>query len=280
MGGEVGRYVRLRPYLRDTGLDRLDHLDPEDYVPAPVPFGRGVDLREGEQLVLLDSWKGRFDSVFAALRADPDLNADGPADRSFVFNKWYTTPDAEVYAAMVADRKPTKIVEIGAGYSTRVARRTIDELGAETELVVIDPQPRVDVVNRADRVVQRPVEEVDLSTIGVDDRTLLFVDSSHIIRPGGDLPTIFCRLIPDLPPGVLVHVHDVYLPYDYPSAFYWRLYTEAYMLWALLARGSDCRVLFGTHFMVRTQLEAMRRVFGDGVATNGLNGTSFWFELT
>ena len=277
---DLWQQLRVRPYIRQVIPDGLEHLDPEEFVPDPVVIGSSIDLREDDQLALLKSWQGRYDSLFAALREDPQINTEAPG-RPYLNNWFYPTPDAEVYAAMIADRRPSKIVEIGAGFSTRIARRTITELSAATQLLVVDPEPRADVSNYADVVLRQRVEDVDLAALGIDERTLLFVDSSHIVRAGGDVPTIFCQIIPSLPAGVLVHVHDIFLPYDYPPAYRHRLYTEAYILWALLARGSRFRVRFATHFMARTELAAMQRTFGAVVGADKLYyGASFWFELT
>lgn len=276
---DLWRYLLVRPYVRQTLPDELERLDPQEFVPEPVVIGTGVDLREDEQLALLASWQGRFESLFAALREDPQINTQAMG-KPYLHNGFYPTPDAEVYAAMIADRQPSKIVEIGAGFSTRIARRALGELSGGTELIVVDPEPRAEVSSYADTVHRHRFEDVDMTALGVDDRTLLFVDSSHILRARGDVAAIFCRVIPSLPPGVLVHVHDIFLPYDYPPAYLHRLYTEAYVLWALLARGSLLRVLFATHFMVRTQLAAMQRTFGPVVGANRLYyGASFWFEL-
>jgi hypothetical protein len=276
---DLWRYLQVRSYVRQTVPDGLEHLDPAEFVPKPGTIGTGVDLREAEQLALLTSWTGRFDSLFAALREDPQINPQAMG-KPYVLNDYYPTPDAEVYAAMIADRKPSKIIEIGAGFSTRIARRTIEELSAETKLIVVDPEPRAEVSSHADTVFRQRFEDVDPAALDIDEGTLLFVDSSHIVRAEGDVATIFCRIIPSLPAGVLVHVHDVFLPYDYPPAYLRRLYTEAYVLWALLARGSRFQVRFATHFMVRTQAAAMQRTFGAIVGTNQrYYGASFWFEL-
>lgn len=277
---ELGRYAPLKPFLLEAVPDDLERLDADAFVPASAQFGSGVDLREDEQLHLLCGWQDRFGSLFETLRADPQINTQAHG-KPYLHNGWYPTPDAEVYAAMIADRQPTRIVEIGAGYSTRIARRVINELGLATELVVVDPDPRAEVSNYADTLLQKRVEEIAPDALPpVDGRTILFVDSSHIVRAGGDVPLLFCWLIPSLPVGVLVHVHDVFLPYDYPPAYRRRLYGEAYVLWALLARGSRCQTVFATHLMVRTQREEMQRVFGPIVGTDSrYYGASFWFEL-
>lgn len=275
---DLWRYLTIRPFLREVIPDHVEQLDPEDYVPAPVPLGTAVDFREADQVSLLTSWEGRFSSLFSSLSEDPQINTEATG-RPYLHNRFYPTPDAEVYAAMIADRVPSKIVEIGAGFSTRIARRAISQIASDTELVIVDPAPRADISRFADTVFLKRFEDIDRATLELDERTLLFVDSSHVVRTGGDVTDLFCRVIAELPPGVLIHVHDIFLPYDYPPAYVRRLYTEQYVLWALLARGSMFRVLFATHFMSRNHAAAMQRVFGPIVGVDKLYfGASFWFE--
>jgi Methyltransferase domain len=271
-------YAARRP-LKDVLPDDFGGLDPEAYVPPDGAIGTGIDFRAARQLALLESWRGRHEGLYQALRADPQLNTL-ELGRPYIHNGQYPTPDAEIYAAMIAERTPRLIVEIGAGFSTIVARRTIDRLELESRLVVVDPQPRTDVAEIADEVLLERVEDADLGRLSFGTDTLLFVDSSHVVRSGGDVPLIFCRLIPALPRGVLVHVHDVFLPFDYPEAYRRRLYGEAYVLWALLADSPRYRVLLATHQMTRTQPQLMRELFGAIVgADERYYGASFWFEV-
>jgi hypothetical protein len=144
----------IRPFLLEVIPDHVERLDPEDYVPARVPLGASVDLREADQLTRLASWHGRFSSLFESLREDPEINTHA-IGRPYLHNGFYPTPDAEVYAAMIADRTPRRIVEIGAGFSTRIARRTISDAASDTELVVIDPEPRADISHFADTVLMK-----------------------------------------------------------------------------------------------------------------------------
>ena len=278
LDGDLARYLTVRRHLAEVVPDHVERLDPDDYLPVPAVIGTAVDLREGEQLALLSSWEGRFDPLFAGLREDPEINTQA-RQRQYLHNGYYPTPDAEAYAAMIADRRPRKIVEIGAGFSTRIARRTIAHLSSDTELVVVDPAPRADISRVADTVFLERFQDIDVATLGLDEHTLLFIDSSHVVTTRGDVTELFCRVLPELPPGVLVHIHDIFLPYDYPPAYVRRLYTEQYLLWALLARSTTFRVTLATHFMSRNHAPAMRRVFGPIVGGDELYyGASFWLE--
>jgi hypothetical protein len=180
---------------------------------------------------------------------------------------------------MIVDRRPKRIVEVGAGFSTRIARTAIREGGLETRLVVTDPAPRADVKEIADEVVLRPVERSGLHERDWAAGDLLFIDSSHVCRTRGDLPYLFCGVIPRLPPGVLVHVHDIYLPFDYPNNVDHLLYTEQYLLHALLSHSPRYSTVLTSHWLSRTHAEAMQQAFGPEAARNPrFYGGCYWFE--
>ena len=103
---------------------------------------------------------------------------------------------------------------------------------------------------------------------------------SHVTRAGGDIPYLYNVLLPSVPAGTLVHVHDIFLPYDYPVRYQQRLYTEQYVLHALLAHAERYRVVFATHCMSRQHPDAMRATFGGIVALDDpYFGASLWFEV-
>jgi hypothetical protein len=262
------------PWVIPRGLERLDPASDD-----VAWFGHeGIDLREPRQLELLARWERHAD-LFASLRADAAINTAAHGEDR-IENGWYQTPDPEAYAAFIADERPSAILEIGGGYSTLVARHAIERTGVDTTLVVVDPEPRTDVRAAADELHLEAIEDVDPARLPLDRPLLLFVDSSHITRTGGDVPVIFNRLLPRLAPGSLVHAHDVYLPYDYPPRYQYRLYTEQYVLHALLADSPRYRVELAAFLMTERHPDAMRRTFGPAPGRDGRHrGASFWFRV-
>ena len=247
---------------------------------ADVPkwFGHaGIDLRVGAQLdVLAELEASSYQELFDALRTDAALSPGPDADGRLVRNGYFPSPDAELYAAMIVRERPRRIVEVGSGFSTRVARRALDWADLPSELHVVDPEPRTDVEDVADVVEMRRVEDGGLT---IEAGTLLFIDSSHTMTHHGDGPYLFCDLLPSLPAGVLVHVHDIYLPYDYPAVYVRRGYTEQYALHALLAGAPGYEVVCTPYLLARRHPEAMRAAFGDAVARNHtFEGASFWMR--
>jgi len=269
--------LRLADYVRAWVLPR--NLPPSD-VESTVPdheFGHaGIELNLPDQLVRLAGWRRRA-SLFAELRADPRINTH---QRGAIINGMYHSPDAEIYAAMILEQQPEAVVEIGSGFSTLIARRAITHGGLKTRLIAIDPEPRTEVANVADEVIRQPFEELALTALPVTPRTLLFIDSTHIARAGGDVPHLYCRVLPALPRDVLVHAHDIFLPYEYPVTYQRALWNEQYLLHALLADSPRYRVEFSTHWLTRRHLPEMQAVFGPEVGVDrGAFGSSFWFRV-
>jgi predicted O-methyltransferase YrrM len=228
--------------LRQRELERSGHFD-RAICPVPSTFGPPPDgliqaIREGES---------RFDSF-----ESPDRN---PVGYSFD-NAYFSSPDAEALYGMIRWRRPARYLEIGSGHSTRVARQAISDGNLTTRVVCVDPSPRLDVARLADEVHEQRIERIEdgpLSELGVGD--ILFIDSSHEIRPGNDVVHLLLRVLPTLPPGTLVHIHDVFLPFDYPrdwvvgKPFSW---SEQYLVAALLDGNDRLRVLWPGYWLQKT----------------------------
>ena len=132
---------------------------------------------------------------------------------------------------MLAINKPKKYIEIGSGNSTKVAFKAKQEQGLNTEIISIDPQPRAEIDSLADEVIRKPFENIDLKLIEeLEENDILFVDNSHRILPNSDAMVFFMEILPRLKKGVIVHIHDIYLPYDYPQFMCDRFYSEQYGL--------------------------------------------------
>lgn len=271
--------LSVRESLREVIPKDLAALDDCRFVPDDLLGDAGISLNVESQLACLARWEQSLDPLFRQLRQDPAINTKF-FGKPYLHNGHYPTPDAEVYAALISDYKPSTIVEIGAGYSTLIARRTVASLGLSTRIVVIDPEPRTDVANYADETIYRRVESLPTHAVPVEEHGILFIDTSHITRAGGDVSHIFNKLLPALPSAVLVHVHDISIPYDYPAAYRRRLYTEQYVLQALLADALRYRTVFATHYLTRRHTEEMRRTFGQICgADEQFYGASYWFEV-
>ncbi|MBB93910.1 MAG: hypothetical protein CML68_04800 [Rhodobacteraceae bacterium] len=174
-------------------------------------------------------------------------------------NGYYDTPDAEALYLMIRRFAPSRVIEVGCGNSTRVTRQALLDGGHPGVITAIDPWPRADIAGVVDRFEQAPVEAVDPAVFGelqADD--VLFIDSSHVLRMSNDVAHLFCRIIPALPSGVVIHVHDVFLPYEYPKRFFYDCpgWGEQYMLHALL-QGGGYELLWPGYFLQQERPDAV-----------------------
>ncbi len=175
-------------------------------------------------------------------------------------NGYFEAVDAEIAYGMVRHFKPNRVIEIGTGYSTRVLaaalQKNFERDNLDGKLISVDPYPERFTENCwSQRVVQIPVVIQDLELEFFDtleSGDILFIDSSHVVSVGSDVVREYLQVLPRLKPGVLVHVHDIFLPSDYPrkavleNLWFW---SEQYLLQAFLSFNNKFEVLWGSSAM-------------------------------
>lgn len=228
----------------------------------------GIDMREAEQIGLLDRFIARYKQEYDAFARQPTAI---PHEFHFA-NDQFGSVDAEILYCMVRDRRPRRIYEIGSGHSTFVAARAALQNEAEgaprCELVAFEPFPN-ELLQRGfpglERLVQRPVQDVPIDQFSdLDENDILFVDSTHVLKIGSDVQYEYLELLPRLHVGVLVHVHDIFLPSEYPRRWVMqdhKFWNEQYVLQAFLAFNDRFRVLWGGSFMHLQHPERLERGF-------------------
>jgi predicted O-methyltransferase YrrM len=166
-----------------------------------------------------------------------ELHAQDSRDPSWE-NEWLPPLDGAALYAFIRSRSPARYMEIGSGNSTKFAARARRDGELQTRIVSIDPRPRAEIDELCDRVLRVPLEAADISLFqDLSDGDVVFFDGSHRTFMNSDATVFFLELLPALASGVLVGVHDVFLPYDYPREFADRYYSEQYLLAAhLIAR--------------------------------------------
>lgn len=244
----------------------------------------GIDMRDAEQLALLKSLSRDFGAEYDAL---PRTTA--PQGEFFVENGAFGPVDAEIAYAMVRSVKPAHIVEIGSGWSTMVASKALEaneSEGRPGRITAIEPYPYPyfrDFAARTTRVEhdETPLQRVPLerfTALGPGD--ILFIDSSHVARIGSDVLYEFLEILPRLRPGVVVHVHDIFLPAEYPRAWVLgehRFWNEQDVLQAFLAFNRGYEVLLAGSYLHRLHSEALREAVKHYDAETHLPG-SFWMR--
>lgn len=202
----------------------------------------------------------------------------------FWLNAWFSPLDAMALTGLLRAHDPARFVEIGSGVSTKYARRAVETFGLRTSLTSIDPQPRNQVDTLCDEVIRQPLERCDISLFEtLEPGDIAFLDSSHRAFQGSDVTVFFLEILPRLKPGVIVHVHDIYLPYDYISGHVQRLWNEQYLLATALLFGSDrFDILFPSWFVGRDpalSTHAAVQLRQGPLAEIDLYGASFWMRM-
>jgi hypothetical protein len=151
---------------------------------------------------------------------------------------WFPRLDAAAAYAIVRATRPKRIIEVGSGHSTRFLARAVADGELATRLTAIDPQPRASLAGLPIDWLATPVQQADPEIFpALEPGDILFIDSSHQVKPGSDVEFLMERVLPRLGRGVRVHFHDIFLPDDYPAAWAWRRYNEQQAVARLLEDG-------------------------------------------
>ncbi len=233
-------------------MDRT--LLPIDYPPRhPGPrygYGKPPHSRLLEILGEQEGAYARSLRMIAGYGEDLARIPAGPAAGLAWRNAWLPPLDGAALYGFLRERSPRAYVEVGSGMSTLFARRAISDGGLPTLITSIDPAPRADIDAACDRVVREPLETVDLSVFqALGEGDVVFMDGSHRVLTNSDATVFFLDVLPALPAGVLVGVHDVLLPDDYPQEWSGWHWSEQYLMAAyLLAGGGGIRLELAAYY--------------------------------
>jgi hypothetical protein len=299
---ELPRTVR---YMAETGAGTQECLEQgclpmQVHFYSPVPdikdlrdrgvFCRksklsGIDLRVPQQLALL----AELGAEYGAECAWPHEPTGDPHQ---FHTSWsgFSFGCAAALHSVIRKHKPRRVIEIGSGGSSRVISaallRNYRDTGKKPNYTVIDPYPTE--ITRTlpgltcleqDRVEATPTDLFE----DLDHNDLLFVDSGHTVRIGGDVNYLLLDIVPALRPGVIVHVHDIPMPYEYAEVYYTNskfrmLWTESYLLQAFLCHNHAFEVLLAMNFLMCDKAEEFRGAWPQfQPAIHGVSH-SFWFR--
>ena len=187
---------------------------------------------------------------------------------------------------LISKHKPAKYIEIGSGNSTKVARKAITDSKLPTEITSIDPFPRANIDHLANKVIRQPFENLDNIQFIIDElneNDILFIDNSHRSFSNSDVTICFLELLPYLKKGVIVHIHDIYLPYDYPQFMCDRFYNEQYVLAPfIIANPEKYRPILPNYFISEDEeLSAIIAPIWAHENTKNVekHGGSFWLQI-
>jgi len=187
---------------------------------------------------------------------------------------WFPRLDAAAAYAIVRKTAPRRIVEVGSGHSTRFLARAVADGELHTQITSIDPAPRATLAGLPIRRLETRVENANIELFqALAPGDILFIDSSHQVKPGSDMEFVFTHVLPKLRAEVRIHFHDIFLPDDYPAEWAWRRYNEQQAVAALLERGYALE--FSSH---QSRRQAMTGVLARLPFMPGARESSFWIR--
>jgi hypothetical protein len=260
-------------------LIRLDRLSRPLGAPRRIS---GLDLDRDAALARL------LDVAAQPLAATPTAGAEPGYDPA---NTMFCPLDAQVLHGLVLRHRPQRIIEVGCGTSTLVIRMAIERLQADCQSggaayhcdhVCIEPYAAPWLERLPVRVLRQTAEACPpelIETLRADD--MLFIDSSHMIRPQGDVLTEVLDWLGRLAPGVLVHIHDIYTPHDYPDELlrtHRFLWNEQYLVEAFLCFNAAFEVLIPVHHLWRDARPQLQALCPAQDAVGRTEPSSLWFQ--
>jgi Methyltransferase domain len=255
-----GRLRRLWFGLQTvSGLRKRGYFAPSRYAGDADPalaLSPALEARFAERAdAMRDRLAGlaRYAEAFAAIGRDP-----APAPRWT--QDWFPRLDAAMAYALTRDHRPRRIVEVGAGHSTRFFCRAVTDGGLDTVVLAIDPEPRAAPGDLPFlRLLAMPVQRTGLEVFrGLAAGDILSIDSGHVLMPGSDVDFLLNAVLPALPPGVLVQVHDVFLPDPYPADWDWRGYNEQSAIAPLILLGG-WQIVFASRYAATRLADAVAK---------------------
>ncbi len=236
-----------------------------------------IDMRTRSQLKLIRTafpkYRPEYDSI--------PQNADDDFKGYFLENGRFPGLDGLIAYCVVRHFRPQRIIEIGGGYSSLILAQAAVKNGT-TSLKTIEPYPMAHLQHGFPGLTQ--LFEQDVQSLApeffdeLEANDVLFIDSSHVVKTGGDVNYLFLEILPRLAPGTLVHVHDINFPSDYPKKWVvgdLRFWTEQYLLQAFLSYNSEFNTVLCNSYLATYHPSQLRSTFP---TLQSLKGGSFWMR--
>jgi len=241
----------------------------------------GIEINEKVQINYLKTIFPKYRKEYLEF-SSITKKIDPQTDPCFYFeNLAFDGVDALVYYCMIRHFHPKLVIEVGSGWSTKIAA-TAAIKNQTTRLESIEPYPQKilkDGFGGFSKLNEKKVQDVDLKYFRrLEKNDILFIDSTHTVKTGGDVNFLFFEVLPILKKGVIIHIHDIFLPYEYPKEWivgrntFW---SEQYLLQAFLTYNKHFEILYSNAMMWSDHRNIVKKVFTN---TKALRGGSIWLR--
>lgn len=247
------------PIVSKTELIEFEKKIWEEVDKDTIP---GINLNLDKQLLLLKEFSKYYQEM-------PFKDEKTGSQRYCFNNGAYAYTDGIVLYSFIRHFKPKRIVEIGSGHSSAVMLDTREAFVNDINLTFIEPYPKYlnKIIKDNDRaiceVLERKVQNVPLSKFQKLERDdILFIDSSHVSKTGSDVNFEIFKILPTLNPGVIIHFHDVFYPFEYPKSWVseGRNWNEDYLLRAFLSYNDQFEIILFSHYIHQHHKEAFKEM--------------------
>ena len=286
MGFEEGRHFL---YGLSHGIDFEQGINPFSYPIKPQSrYGYGKPAHPRLLEIISgggERYRGHLIDLLPYGECFKEIPISAPGDSDpgpFWNNGWMPGIDALTICGFLAERKPRFYMEVGSGNSTKFARWAIEKFRLPTKIISVDPMPRAEIDAICDQIFRDRLEEIDLKIFDrLGNGDILFIDNSHQALMNSDVTVTFLDVIPYLKSGVLVGLHDIFLPDDYPPQWVNHYYSEQYLLAAyLLAEGNHIQIELPNYYALKTpEFHPIIQTLWTRIGYCQPGGGAFWFQM-
>ncbi len=291
---EIKNHLQVHlPILERTQYSKI--AIPLDYPPSRKYEPRWGYSQPVEPIIY--NWFSKFSEQYTTLLQEMKILALELKNMQMVFESknlpepaWtgipYSPFDLLTLYSIIRTNKPKRFIEIGSGATTCIAHKAIKKNGGNTKIISIDPEPRAEIDAICDEIIREGLECCDLTIFDrLEPGDILFFDGSHRSFVNSDVTVFFIDVLPRIKPGVVIHIHDITIPWDYPSMFLPWYWNEQYLLHIYLM-GNMQRIipLAPTAFICRFPM--FEKFFSEPVLDIDIplkdwqGGGAFWFTHT
>ncbi len=276
MTGDAASWRRLRLGLRTLlGGRPGGYFIPYRHADAVEPGGYpALEPLFAQAVPDMQRWLGRIEGLGERLRL-----LSGPPPQPRWEQDWFPRLDGAALYAIVHTSRPRRVLEIGSGHSTRFIAQAVKDAGVDCSITCIDPRPRAQLATLPIELHRRlfgPADAALARALAAGD--ILLVDSSHVAMPGSDVDLLLNLVLPQLAAGVLVHLHDIFLPDPYPASWAWRGYNEQLAV-APLLHGGGYAIRLASHYLATRHADRLASgVVGQLPLAPGAFESSLWLE--